>query len=215
MEIPTNYILSIKPKGYLTQGLSHCGAFSVKAILSAYGLDNKTHPKNYHPVWIGKLTGLTLGKNYYVNILKSYGVDSEIKTAENLSNNERLDLLKSLLAQDTPVMVRIGNGYIHSTKYNPILGRIFIHWITLWGYDDRKQIFYVYDSAMLKKHWSKNNPIGNTTRTYKEILRDWNFGKWHPLNWIVIPKNFVYIKINPYLTGLARMRDLRKKRANK
>ena len=73
MEIPSNFILSIKPKGYLTQGLSHCGAYSVKAILSAYRLDKITHPKDYHPVWIGKLTGLTLGKNYPADFFHSDG----------------------------------------------------------------------------------------------------------------------------------------------
>ena len=32
-------ILANHPKEYLEQGLTQCGAFSVKAILSAYGKD--------------------------------------------------------------------------------------------------------------------------------------------------------------------------------
>jgi len=53
-----------------------------------------------------------------------------------------------------------------------------MHWITLWGYDKRKQFFYVYDSGLPKNYWNKKLPIGNTMRTYKEVLIDWNIGKW-------------------------------------
>ena len=192
--IPSKYILSIKPKDYLTQGISHCGAYSVKAILSAYGLDNKMHPKEYHSNWFGKLTGVTFGTKYLLNILKSYGINAKAGTAESLSAQEKLELLKTILAKDTPLMMRIGNGYYHSNKYNPFLGKIIGHWITLWGYDDNRQIFYVYDSGLLKKHWSKTIPVGNTTRTYNEILRDWNFGRYQPWSWYLSQRNYLYIK---------------------
>lgn len=41
---PVKFILTRKPEEYLKQGLSHCGVYSLKAILSAYGKDNKIHP---------------------------------------------------------------------------------------------------------------------------------------------------------------------------
>lgn len=189
-------ILKYKPKEYLVQGPSHCGAYSVKAILSAYGLDTKNHPKEYHSHWLGKLTGGTFGRNYYVRILKSHGIRADVKSAEEMFDNDRLYLLKNLLSQNTPVMIRIGNGYFLSTIYNPILGKIVPHWITLWGYDDKEQIFYVYDSGMLKEHWRKNTPVGNTIRTYKEVLRDWNFGKNQPWTWpFTLRANFLYIQV--------------------
>ncbi|MBI2142388.1 hypothetical protein HYU15_02785 [Candidatus Woesearchaeota archaeon] len=195
--LPAKHILSNKPKEYLQQGTSHCGVYSIKAILSAYGLDNKSHPKFYHPNWFGQITGLTLGKNYYVKILKSYGIGAERKSAENLSDSEKIILLKTLLARNTPVMIRIGNGYYHSDEYKPILGKVVAHWITLWGYDDEKQLFYAYDSGMLKQHQDKTTPIGNTIRTYKEILRDWNFGRWQPWTWPLSGmENCLYIKVN-------------------
>lgn len=40
-------ILTRIPKEYLEQGFTQCGAFSVKAILSAYGKDDKKHPRDY------------------------------------------------------------------------------------------------------------------------------------------------------------------------
>ncbi len=195
-QIPNKYILSIKPKKYLTQGISHCGAYCIKAILSAYGRDTKTHPKYYHPNILGRLTGTTLGKNYYANILRSYNIDAEVRSAKQYANKEKITLLKSILASNTPVMVRIGNGY-RTNIHNPLLGKIIAHWITLWGYDDNNQLFYIYDSALPTRYWSKNIPTGNTTRTYQEILRDWNFGNIQFWYWPLVGRDtYTYIQIH-------------------
>lgn len=194
--LPSRYILSVKPKEYLVQGISHCGVYCVKAILSTYGKDDKTYPKDYHTNWIGKnLFSFATGDDYYDKIFASYGIKSKTKSAENLSNQERIDLLKSLLSKNTPVMIRIGNGYYKSNKYNPILGKLVPHCITLWGYDDKRKIFYVYDSGMLKEHWIKDIPIGNTVRTYEEVLRDWNFGRFQPWCWSTSMKNNLFVEI--------------------
>ena len=194
-KFPEKYVLTVKPKKYLQQGLSHCGAYSVKAILSAYDLDTKDQPEYYHPHWIGRLSGLTFGRDYFVRILKQAGVNSKAKTAENISNEERITLLKKLLSRNTPVMIRTGYGY-SSGKYNRLLGKLAPHWITLWGYNDEKREFYVYDSGLNKKFWSQELPIGNTIRTYEDILRDWRFGKWHPYNWLLVGNsNYLYIEI--------------------
>lgn len=191
----SKFILSIKPKEYLKQGLSHCGVYSIKAILSAYGKDDKKHPEEYHTNWIGKnLFSLATGEKYYDNILASYGIKSETKSAESLSDLERTELLRNLLSKNTPVMIRIGNGYL-TDKYNPVIGKLMPHWITLWGYDDHKGLFYVYDSGLPQEYWHKTIPIGNTIRTYDEILRDWNFGKWQPWCWNTSSKNYLYVEI--------------------
>lgn len=194
--LPLSYILTIKPKEYLKQGPSHCGSYSVKGILSAYGLDNKSHPREYHTNWFGKLTGLTVWPTYYVDILRSYGLSAERKTAAVLPDNRKTKLLKSLLIENNPVMLRIGNGYM-TDKYNPIAGRLIGHWITLWGYDDNQQFFYVYDSGLPEKYRSRHLSIGNTTRTYDEILRDWRYGTWQFWCWPFTGRgNYLYIKVS-------------------
>jgi len=193
--IPDKHILSIRPKHYLKQGPSHCGAFCAKAILEALGKDTKSHPTEYHPTKLGKLTGMTLGRNYYVNILKLNGVNCQIKSAKILNLQEKLDLLKSLLQENLPVMLRIGNGF-DTNIYNLILGKIVAHWITLWGYDDNKKTFYIYDSGLPETYWNKTLPIGNTTRTYNEIARDWSFGKYQFWAWPFMGvSSFDYIQI--------------------
>mgnify|MGYP001599440125 FL=1 len=147
---------------------------------------------------------MTLGKKYYVQILKTYGIRSERKTAENLFDYNKLILLKRLLMGNSPVMLRIGNGYV-SDKYNPIMGRFQGHWITLWGYDDNKNIFYIYDSGLPSKYWDKSLSIGNTVRTYNEILRDWNFGRWQPWTWLftgIVNNLYIEIETVPQNTSI-------------
>jgi len=190
------YILSKKPKKYLKQGISHCGAYSVKAMLGACGLDTKARPEDYHLYGFNRIVGTTVGKDYYSKILNINGLKAETKTAEDLSEKEKLNLLKKLLGKDTPVMLRIGNGYLNN-KYNPIFGKIAGHWITLWGYDDNTQTFYVYDSGLPERYWDKKLPIGNTTRAYQEILRDWNFGRYQFWSWLLAGiSRFIYIDLS-------------------
>lgn len=82
---PSKFILSRKPKEYLKQGISHRGEYAVKGILSAYGLDIKSHPKEYHLNWTGTVTGTTLGPHYLIKILRKNGIDAIRKTAEDFS----------------------------------------------------------------------------------------------------------------------------------
>ena len=181
-------ILSLKPNQYLEQGLTQCGAYSVKAILSAYGKDVKGHPREYQPNLFTKYTGTNIGPSFLDKILKKYGVHARKAYVTNLSDTERLEVLKKSLDNNSPVMLRIGNGYGKDGKYRPWVASFLGHWITLWGYDDEKGLFYVYDSYVAKNKHDKTVPIGNITRTYAEVLRDW--GKGFPFAW-----RYLYIKV--------------------
>jgi len=128
--IPRAYLLSKKPKEYLKQGFTHCGAYSVKAILSAYGVDDSAHPTDLYLDGWARILGAGIGKNYWTRVLRAHGIYAENKSAVTYSDEEKIILLKRLLVRDTPVMIRIGNGYA-TDKYNPVLGKIFGHWITL------------------------------------------------------------------------------------
>ena len=190
---PQLYVLKIKPKEYLKQGVSHCGAYCVKGILSAYGLDTTNHPKEYHPGWFGTITGITMNRQYWPKVLRTYGVKAEPKSASNVTDEAKTHVLEQLLTKGNPVMLSVGNGYLPNGTYNPIKGRIFGHWITLWGYNDKKQIFYVYDSAVPREKHNKKIPIGNTKRTYTEILRDWRGAL---LSTVVGVSGYQYIEVN-------------------
>jgi len=177
------FIVSKKPKEYLEQGLTQCGAYSVKAVLSVYDKDEKKHPREYQPNFFSRYLGMSTNPHLWPRVLRAYGVSAEEDYTANLSDAERLTLLRSLLDDNHPIMLRIGNGYAKSGTYHSSVAYFVGHWISLWDYDDEKQIFYVYDSYVALARHDKTIPIGNTTRTYAEILRDW--GKGFPFAWRV------------------------------
>lgn len=170
-----NKVLSRKPAEYLVQGLTGCGAYSTKAVLEAYGKADKKDPLDYCSNWFAKQIGLTFSPNYWPSVLRKYGLQQAIaESADELSSQERIKLLKSLLDKNTPVMLFISNGYNQeSGEYSELQAIYMSHWITLWGYDNDKQIFYVYDSAVPKQRYDNTLPIGNITRTYQQIINDW------------------------------------------
>ncbi|MDR2190345.1 MAG: hypothetical protein LBP53_04055 [Candidatus Peribacteria bacterium] len=69
----------------------------------------------------------------------------------------------------------IANAYGEGQR--PLFLRALHHWhyITLRGYDEKKQIFFIYDSNTRKRVFA-HLPIGNTILTYKELLKYWSIG---------------------------------------
>jgi len=115
-----NKILTHRPKEYLEQGLIHCGAFSVKAILSAYGKDDGRRPHDYNTTILGKLFSLA-GPKTWPRVLMSYGFNVERNRVRNIWNEERLKFLKETIDHDSAIMIRIGNGFLKNGRYNSLV----------------------------------------------------------------------------------------------
>jgi len=175
MTLPNKFIVSKKPDEYLEQGISHCGMYAAKAVLESFGLDNKNRPQDYHDTWFYRLTGIA-NLNKLMELFHTYEVPATLGVKKGLSDEQKLLFLKEKLSEDKPLMMRIGNGYRRNGKYSEVRSHIPGHWITLWGYDDSEKIFYIYDSCIPISRHMKNIPIGNTKRSYVNVLRDW--GKW-------------------------------------
>ncbi len=174
-------ILSHFPKEYLEQGLSQCGAYCIKAILGAHGKDDKKHPRDYQPNLFAKYTVMNQGPTLWPKVFKSYGLNTEKGDVKNLSDEQKIELLVKSIDNDKAIMLRIGNGYSKSGKYNSFVAFFLGHWITLWGYNDEEKVFYVYDSYVSLERHDKTIPVGNTKRTYAEIIRD--LGRGFPTAW--------------------------------
>ena len=176
-------ILNVKPKRYLEQGMRYCGGYTIKAILSAYGLDDNRDPKEYLP-FLWKSLGFTT-PNVIQNVLRGYGIRSQIIIISNLPDNKKLEIIKKELDKNHPVILLIGNGYSKEGKYSWLKQKLAGHWISVWGYDNKKKLFYIYDSYSHKKNIP---PIGNVKRTYSQLLRDWKGA--------IYTKSYLYISIN-------------------
>lgn len=175
-------LIKIKPKEYLEQGMRYCGGYTIKAILSAYKLDDGRKPNEYLPS-LKKSLGFTTPK-IIQRVLKTYRINSQIKNADKLSDKEKIELIKNEINKNHPVVILIGNGYSKKGKYSWLQRQLIAHWISVWGYNDKEKVFYIYDSFAHKK---ENIPIGNVKRTYSQVLRDWN-GAFYT-------KSYLYIKI--------------------
>jgi hypothetical protein len=182
-------ILPFHPKEYRIQKLTYCGAYNVHHILQAYGFTPPLHPKDLQTHWYAKTFGGSPSKNYYGEIMQSYGLKAEINNADDLSETEQIDLCKDLLNNGNPVLLNVGSYFSATTgKWTPIKGFLMKHWITLWGYDDTEEIFYVYDPRATDANPS-GLPIGNTTRSYKTIVKIWGGGM---TAWAVLGRRAYY-----------------------
>lgn len=169
--LPTHFVVSRSPKEYLKQGKLYCGQYSAWGILSAYGLVNQDNPLNLSSP-LGRISGLTTPQ-MMISILTKNGLEAEMKTVKNLTNEEQLTTLKEEVAKDRPVALLVNNGYKHKDGYSKFNQATTLHWVTVWGYDDKQQTFFLYDPAVKSEHHNKNIPTGNVAREYKQVLRDW------------------------------------------
>ncbi|HEY4521895.1 MAG TPA: hypothetical protein VJH05_02020 [Candidatus Paceibacterota bacterium] len=179
------FVVSKKPKEYLKQGPIGCGAFSVKGILSAYGKDDKNHPFEYLPY--SRIPFVT-NSSHWTNIFRSYSLNAKRESMRELSEEQRLEIIKTAIRRDTPVMLLIGNGYRGNGIWSAVRWWLISHWITVWGFDDEQGVFYIYDSAVSRKYYDKDIPTGNVKRTYKNVLRDLRGGQpwWWRYHYITI-----------------------------
>ncbi|MBI2508434.1 C39 family peptidase [Candidatus Woesearchaeota archaeon] len=179
-------VVNHKPKEYLKQGMRHCGGYTIKAILSAYDLDDGRHPKKYLLPKIKSL-GFTTPK-LIQETLKRYGFDAPIKRANKFSNDKKIQSIKQELDKNNPVILLIGNGYSQTGNYSEFRMNWVSHWITVWGYDDKKKTFFIYDSYVDQKSYDRI-PVGNVKRTYEQVLRDWKGAFYFRM------KSFLYIPV--------------------
>lgn len=191
---PSEVILSKRPAQYLEQGLSGCGGCTAKGILSAYAQDSRENPFAYYPLHCP----LFSSPKRWAQVLREHGLEAEVGTVKGLAEEVRLNVLRDLLALDTPVMLHIGNGYAKDGSWNPIKWQLIAHWISAWGYSDREKVFYVYDSCVPPDRYD-DIPIGNVKRTYEQILRDWcgGFPWWWRNQYVKVLNQRAYVYRTP------------------
>ena len=178
-------IIDVKPKKYLQQGIRYCGGYTIKAILSAYNRDDGRHPKEYLPRltrFIRFATPKVIQQEFH-----KHNFEAPIRRANNFSNNQKINLLKKELNKNHPIVILVGNGYTPKGKYISVQRHLISHWISIWGYDNKEKVFFIYDSYCNPKYYDKV-PVGNVKRTYNQILRDWKGAIYtKPISFIYIP----------------------------
>lgn len=80
-----------------------------------------------------------------MKVLRKNGLEYEILKARKMDNEKKLNFLKSYLKRG-PIILLIGNGQTKKHFFSRKKALTHRHYITLWGFDDKEGIFYVYDS---------------------------------------------------------------------
>ena len=168
------------------QGLT-CGETNLKNILNAFRIPYQ-QPEQV------RIRIRLLGYSFIKDIaeqLNNHGLSASIQRATEVNSQEQLQIIKRYIDQDQPVLVAIGSGYLRRDVYSP-LARLFIgHYITIYGYSDVDNVFYVYDSS-LDGDYPDHIPAGNDTRRYSDFIRDWR----GPIYYALIRMKNIYLPVN-------------------
>ena len=174
-------ILPIHPKEYPYGGDKDCGVLTAKTILSGYDLDRYANAADYHPNAFVKTMGWTTPEMLKA-ILNNNGLHSEIGYAQG-SDSSKVSFLKYLLQKGHPVVLMVAGVSPQKVASLPkylrfvpiVFSKVILHWITIWGFDDERQVFYVYDSSV-PLGTADTVPIGNREIKYRKAIKVWGAG---------------------------------------
>ena len=175
------------PSEYPQQvGLS-CGEYNVRTVLDAFDI---TYRRDERP----RLLVRTFGLSFVTDLqraLARHGVDTEIRHATDLHDESRLALLRGHVDSHEPVILAIGNGHLSRTRDSAFARALLGHFITIYGYDAERDVFFVYD-PYLQGDPPEPLPAGNVERTSAEMLRDWR----GPFYYRFIGMDHVYLPVS-------------------
>lgn len=149
-----------------------CAHYSLKAVIE-WKKKIKKPIEDYSADWWSRSTYL-MTPWWITKVLKKYKLKYSIIKAKTLTKDEKLFLLKYNLKQ-WPIILLVANGQTKKKRFSRRRALVHRHYITLWWYDEKNKMFYVYDSNTKRKtekdimEWTIKVP-------YKYILKEW--GIW-------------------------------------
>lgn len=164
-------VLSKPPEGFPTRKsgvIGTCAMHALKALIEGYDPSTVQQVKAYARDVFSKISGFMLPFSV-TRVLRKHHIPYETFSARGYSYQQKVNILKNKL-KTGPILLLIANAY--GSGENPSVPRSLLHWhyITLRGYDEKKQVFFIYDSNTKKRKFS-NLPIGNSRFTYQELIR--------------------------------------------
>ena len=165
---PQDCLVSVCPDAYPKQKSGCCGGYTIKAVLSAYGLDDGRTAEEYlKPIHL--IVGGN-GPRYLSETLGDFGLDAPVLSLKALTDSGRVRAIKAEIDLGHPVVLLIGQARTPKERYSlpRAQGPRRLHWVSVWGYGER--YFYVYDSTV-DQLLVDSVPVGNKARVFDELLR--------------------------------------------
>ncbi len=167
-------ILQTPPDGFPLRNRRFwsCAHHSLKAVIEWKKWWSQPM-KEYSADWWSRTTYL-MTPWWIKKVLKKYQLSYEILRAKSLDEKEKLELLKSNLKKG-PIILLVANGQTKKKWFSR--RRAFFHWhyVTLWWYNDKENVFYVYDSNT-RRTTEKYLMKGTIKVPYKYVLKEWGIG---------------------------------------
>jgi len=180
-------VVKYAPKSYAHQKGLTCGEYNVRGILDGFSIPYQVPDSQRLRVSIFGLSFI----NDISTLLQVHGLSAPVRYASKLADNAKLKTVQDHIDKDEPVLLAIGNGHLSRNLYSPIARILIGHFITVYGYNTGKEIFYVYD-PYLEGPYHEEIPVGNEVRTFGEFLRDWN----GPFYYRFINMDHVYVPVS-------------------
>ncbi len=181
-------VVPMLPSEYPRQAGLTCGEYNLRILLDAFDIEYRP-PE--HPRIRQRLFGLSFVADLQQALVR-HGVDTEIHHATELHDESRLALLRGHIDSHEPVILAIGNAHLSRDRDSALARAIVGHFITIYGYDAERDVFFVYD-PYLQGDPPRPLPAGNVERTSREILRDWR----GPFYYRFIGMDHVYLPVSP------------------
>jgi len=160
------------------QGTLYCGGYTAKAIITSFGFDTPHHPKELYLTKLGKIICSSSEPSSWRKVFENHGLKASNGSCIFKTQKEKLDFIRECILNNTRIMIRVGKGRNSNNEYSTVRAALAGHWISIWGFNDETKVFYIYDSSVKKKYYSKNLELGNTIRDYEQVINEWKLGWW-------------------------------------
>lgn len=164
------------PRSYPRQVGLTCGEANARSVVESFGIQFTTEDRPRR--WVHLFGYALIGD--MIRLLAANGLEVEARNAPGLDEAGRVRLLKDHLDAGKPVILSIGNGYLKRGRYTSWSRLLCGHYLTVYGYDDEQEAFFVYDSYLAGDP-SEPLPAGNDMRNYRGLVRDWKGPLYYPL----------------------------------
>ena len=182
------FILDCKPKNYYRQyGYNFCGMYSIKAIVEAKNPEMDKSVFSYASSHRWRYSGL-MGLWKIIETLDKYDIAVEKAHCRSSDDEKRINLLKKKL-RNWPVLLFISHAYTGKKKFIRTNAILFQHYITLWGYNDKEDHFYIYDSSAADELIKTDLPAWNSFMEYRDLMTYWRRAGLGIMNYTYISTN--------------------------
>ena len=164
-----------------------CGMYTLKNVIESFQDDIDLTIKDYAPTFWNKISWFMLPWTI-VKMLKKYWLKIDKWRFKTKWINNKTEFLKKLLHK-WPVILVIWHAYKWKKDFNLLKAVSVQHYMSLRWYNDKKWIFYIYDSWAPKRLIKKDLPVWNITLKYRDLIKYRKF-------WWFMVKKYLYISID-------------------